>query len=212
MMGYLESIMGKSEEIVFRTRRHWFVIARDVIVSVLLSLLVIAVVVALLAPTHQYSALGLLLLVLTLGFLFITCLQWWNEQYIVTNRRIVQMDGVLNKHVIDSSLEKVNDVVLDQSYLGRLLDYGNLEILTASDIGINKLWKLSHPITFKKAMLNAKEAMGMHDDVPMHGADHTGKAQPTVPELITQLATLRDQGVLTEEEFQTKKTELMSRL
>jgi uncharacterized membrane protein YdbT with pleckstrin-like domain len=211
-VGYLEKIMGNNEEILFKTRRHWFVIARDVIISVLLSLLVIAVVVALLAPTRNMSSFGLLVLVLTLGFLFITCLQWWNEQYIVTNRRIVQMDGVLNKHVIDSSLEKVNDVVLDQSYLGRLLDYGDLEILTASDIGINKLHRLSQPIKFKKAMLNAKEALGMHEDVAGHAADRADKEPPTVPELIAQLATLRDSGVLTEEEFQTKKDELMSRL
>ena len=210
-MGYLESILGNNEEVLFKTRRHWLVIARDVIVAVLLSLLVMVVVIALLEPTQQLSAFGLLLLILTLGFLVVTWLRWWNEQYIVTNRRIVQVDGVLNKHVIDSSLEKVNDVVMAQSYLGRLLDYGNLEILTASDVGINKLETLSGPIRFKKHMLNAKESMGMHDDFG-RAADIGGDAAPTVPELIAQLATLRDNGVLTEEEFQSKKTELMSRL
>lgn len=211
-MGYLENILGKNEEIVFKTRRHWFVIARNVILSVLLSLLVIVIVIALLEPTNQLSSIGLLMLVLTLGFLLVTCLRWWNEQYIVTNRRIVQIDGVLNKHVIDSSLEKVNDVVLNQSYLGRLLDYGNLEILTASEVGINKLKKLSGPIRFKKHMLDAKEALSMNEDFPGRSADQSGNAAPSVPELIAQLATLRDQGVLTDEEFQTKKTELMSRL
>ncbi len=40
---------------------------------------------------------------------------WWNEKYIVTNRRVIQIEGILDKHVIDSSLEKVNDVVLVQS-------------------------------------------------------------------------------------------------
>ena len=151
------------------------------------------------------------MLVLTLGFLLVTCLRWWNEQYIVTNRRIVQIDGVLNKHVIDSSLEKVNDVVLNQSYLGRLLDYGNHEILTASEVGINKLKKLSGPIRFKKHMLDAKEALSARMRTSQ-GVGCQAVTRRRHPELIAQLATLRDQGVLTDEEFQTKKTELMSRL
>ena len=57
-MGYLENILGKNEEIVFKTRRHWFVIARNVILSVLLSLLVIVIVIALLSRRPSYRPLG----------------------------------------------------------------------------------------------------------------------------------------------------------
>jgi hypothetical protein len=42
--------------------------------------------------------------------------------------------------------------------------------------------------------------------------DSTEPAQPTIPELIEQLAALRDKGALTEAEFEAKKTELLSRM
>lgn len=40
----------------------------------------------------------------------------------------------------------------------------------------------------------------------------TDPAQPTIPELIEQLAALRDAGALTEAEFEAKKTDLLSRM
>ena len=60
---------------------------------------------------------------------------WWNRQYIITSLRVIQISGVINKNLTDSSLEKVNDVKLSQSIVGRLFDYGNVEILTASEVG-----------------------------------------------------------------------------
>ncbi len=49
----------------------------------------------------------------------------------------MQISGIFNKSVIDSSLEKVNDIKMDQSALGRMFGYGDIEILTASELGVN---------------------------------------------------------------------------
>ena len=68
----------------------------------------------------------------------------------------MQVGGVLNKHSADSSLEKINDAVLTQSIFGRMFDFGDLDVLTAADIGIDKFRMLRGPIDFKKAMLDAK--------------------------------------------------------
>jgi predicted Zn-dependent peptidase len=53
-------------------------------------------------------------------------------------------------------------------------------------------------------MLNAKEALERRES-PV-------KALPAIPEMINQLDELRKKGVLTEEEFQTKKTELLTKI
>jgi uncharacterized membrane protein YdbT with pleckstrin-like domain len=63
-------------------------------------------------------------------------LVWSHHQYIVTNWRVLQISGIFNKNVIDSSLEKVNDVKMTQSFFGRIFNYGNVEILTASELGV----------------------------------------------------------------------------
>ena len=80
--------------------------------------------------------------------------------YVLTNRRVVELTGVISKKVSDSSLEKLTDIVLSQSIFGRLLSYGNIVVLTASaGAGVNDLKQIGHPLEFKQAMLNAKEEL-----------------------------------------------------
>ena len=85
-----------------------------------------------------------------------TALRYINQEYVLTNRRVIQVEGVLNRNSTDSSLEKINDAVLSQSVFGRMFDFGDLTVLTASESGIDKMKMLRKPIVFKKAMLDAK--------------------------------------------------------
>ena len=128
--------------------------------------------------------------------------------YVLTNRRVIQLSGILNKQVIDSSLEKVNDVKMAQSALGRIFNYGDVEILTASELGVNLFRRIENPVQFKTAMLNAKARLESGE----HWEDSMPAASDTVPALLAQLATLHQQGVLTDEEFQQKKAQLLTQI
>ena len=154
-------------------------------------------------------------------------LDWLNERYIITNRRVMEVRGIINKNVRDSALEKVNDVELNQSIVGRVLGYGTVQIITGSDIGVNEFHRISNPVRFKREMLNAKEdyhQAGLDDGDEAAGsrtasatskAAKPGDAEPAkgeIPELIAELDRLRQQGIITEEEFQAKKTDLLARL
>jgi hypothetical protein len=85
-----------------------------------------------------------------------------------------------------------------------MFDYGNIEILTASELGINLFPRIEHPIAFKTAMINAKEQLDRGDQRPI-----AGQAED-IPGLINRLDQLRQRGSLTEEEFQRKKAELLA--
>jgi hypothetical protein len=209
-MGYVEALLAANEKIVVRTRKHWSVLARTFLgnLIVAVAILVLAALIAAFAPL--FSPLVLLLLVFPIGLFIRDFLDWWNEEYLVTNRRVIQSEGLINKHVIDSSLEKVNDVVLNQSFLGRLLDYGDIEILTASEIGVNKLHKLSSPVTFKTEMINQKAALGSDENFGPR-TSRLGEGHD-IPDMIADLDELRKQGVLTEEEFQQKKAQLLAKM
>ena len=87
-----------------------------------------------------------------------TALRYINQEYVLTNRRVIQVSGVLNRKAADSSLEKINDAMLKQSFFGRMLDYGDLTVLTASESGVDAMKMLRSPIEFKKRMLDAKHA------------------------------------------------------
>jgi hypothetical protein len=124
----------------------------------------------------------------------------------VTTHRVIQTSGVFSKNVVDSSLEKVNDVKLSQSFLGRMFGYGDIEILTASELGVNLFHEIADPIGFKTAMLNAKERLGFDHEAGMegHAAD--------IPSLIARLDDLRKKGIISEGEFQQKKAELLAKM
>jgi hypothetical protein len=155
-------------------------------------------------------------------------LDWLNERYIITNWRVIEVRGIINKHVRDSALEKVNDVDMNQSIVGRLLGYGTVQIITGSDIGVNMFRRISNPVRFKREMLNAKErlheasaAAEPEEPAPAGPPVEAGKAAvpapdsaatANIPNLIVELAKLHEQGILSEEEFQGKKKELLDRL
>jgi len=209
---YVQSLLGDREQVLLVTRQHWFVFFR----SIVLELIIMAVIIAgvtliwgMLAFTLPIFF-GYLLVIIPILSLIQDYLVWKNRMYLITNRRVMQISGVINKNVTDSSLEKVNDVKMSQSFWGRLFNFGDIEILTASEMGANLFRVIGDPIHFKTTMLNAKEKMDMGYDYPVrHGGMEPGD---DIPALIRELGQLREKGILTDAEFQQKKTELLSKL
>lgn len=203
--GYIQRMLAEKEEILLMTRQHWFVLASAIFFEIMLIIAILAAgITATILLVNPLAAAILVLLVIPGATMTRDIMIWANRQYLVTNRRVIQISGVINKNVIDSSLEKVNDVKMTQSFLGRLFNYGDVEILTASELGVNLFKRLGDPVGFKTAMLNAKEQL------------ERGSAEKerdlTIPELIAQLDQLRQRGILTDEEFQAKKTALLAKM
>jgi hypothetical protein len=185
---------------------------------------------------------------------------WRNQEYMVTTRRIIKCEGIFNKNMGDSSLEKVNDAHLSQSWAGRIFDYGTLDILTAAEEpgGVEDFVMLADPVKFKIAMLNQKELLE-HPDLapprryqqrdaqpqmrkaepmpPRAGSDRVSEVRsepvvatppveataPVAPaqrgaspdELaatLERLAGLRDKGLITDEEYEAKKRDILERM
>jgi len=151
-------------------------------------------------------------------------LDWVNERYIITNRRVIVTRGILNKFVSDSALEKVNDIELKQSMVGRLLRYGTVEIITGSDVGVNVFHRISNPVRFKREMLNAKEQVQVRAvDATLPGPSLPAQqaAAPTsgtpvsagnIGDRLIELTELRQKGTISEAEFQAKRKELLDQL
>lgn len=229
-MAYIDELLGRDEQILYDGRQHAFVLISNILTEMVLIAVLIAAGVAARAAFPSPIGLGLpvgqvvliacgLISLVVLISAFLDYLRWNNEQYIVTDQRVIQLRGIFNKAVIDSSLDKINDVELRQSWLGRMFDFGTIEILTASDVGINQMRWIAHPLQFKRAMLEAKHnfnrGYGYLD--PQAVAAYTQPAaypggQGDLEHTLQQLADLRDQGLLSQDEFEAKKRELLSRI
>jgi uncharacterized membrane protein YdbT with pleckstrin-like domain len=202
---YIQGLLGENERILLVTRQHWFVLFSNILLEILLIVLLIVGVSAAVVVNPQ-AGFGFVLVLVPLIGMLRDILIWSNREYIVTNRRVVQISGVFSKDVVDSSLEKVNDVKMSQSFFGRLFDYGDVEILTASEIGVNLFKRIGDPVKFKTAMLNAKEKLGYE------GTGAHVRPADDIPAQIAELDELRKQGIITEAEFQAKKRELLAKM
>ncbi|TAM57101.1 MAG: hypothetical protein EPN50_09455 [Chloroflexota bacterium] len=242
-MRYADSLLADGERIELRTRQHWLSLLVDARHAVAFWIVtVIGLIVAVVSrPSGTASTLlGYLILVtFVIGlvlFLF-HAWQYYAQDFLITNRRVMRVSGVLNKQALDSSLEKINDAELYQSMWGRMFGFGDLEILTASESAIDRFHLLRDPVGFKKAMLEAKHELEL--EIEGHGptppvravapvtagavpvqAGPSGTPAPVpappssdaVTRTLAQLAELRDRGAITPQEFEAKKTELLGRL
>jgi membrane protein YdbS with pleckstrin-like domain len=170
MARYADGLLADGEHIELRTRQHWFSIfaylgwfwafAAGTIVFFLL---------ARLTTWQVFDWLTLVALLLALLWTGWRWLDWSFQDYIVTNRRVIKVEGILNKEAADSSLEKINDAVLRQGLFARMLGYGDLEIMTAAEASVDLFKMLDRPAEFKKSMLNAKYALERDIASPLPG-------------------------------------------
>ena len=178
-MSYVDGLLTSDERIVRRERQHWLwpvLEARWAVLALgiwFLSFLASAWLAddGISAPFSTATAwIALVAFVVGVVWLVRSILVWRFEEYVVTSHRAIQAGGVLNKHASDTGLEKINDADIVQPLIGRLLGFGDLEVMTASETGIDRFRVLSDPIDFKKAMLEAKLA-GEEITVPEPAAE-----------------------------------------
>ncbi|HSM37738.1 MAG TPA: PH domain-containing protein [Candidatus Limnocylindrales bacterium] len=270
-MSYARNLLSRGEEVVFESRQHWFAVVARTWLAIIAAVLSLAVLIWTSTSSETNTLLSilqiasLLFLLGALGFIGMKIWSWRNQEYLVTNRRVLKAEGIFNKFMRDSSLEKVNDAHLTQSWLGRIFDFGTLDILTAAEEGpsaVEDFVMLDEPVKFKIAMLNSKEQLEfpelaraapqrpgpapqlqraepmppragsdrVHEvrDEPSHAAAPASGQPPSPPAspiserapspgdqltaTLESLAGLRDRGLITPEEYDAKKRELLERM
>ena len=239
MTRYADRLLADGERVALRGRQH--VLATVIEARVPWAMFVLAIVLLLLDLQLQPSIVrdlfgwvGLALLVIGLAWLVYVYVEWYSQDYLVTNRRVIKVEGILSKRSADSSLEKINDAVLRQSLLGRMLGYGDLDIMTAAEESVDRYRMLSQAQTFKRTMLDEKHRLEQEAfQIPAPPLRATAPvAEPVAPvtppapapsgprqmssDEITgalgDLADLRDRGAISPEDYEAKKQDLLGRL
>ena len=190
-MSYARNLLSRGEEVVHESRQHWFAVIARTWVWILVafaSLWLLIFVTSQKNPVGSpevdlaLTALGAVALLVALVRIAWVIWGWRSQEYLVTTRRVIKAEGILNKNMADSGLEKINDAKLSQSWVGRIFNYGTLDILTAAEEysggPIDDFPMLADPVDFKKAMLNQKELLERPDLAPPRY-----QRQPSPPDL-----------------------------
>jgi uncharacterized membrane protein YdbT with pleckstrin-like domain len=84
----------------------------------------------------------------TLGLL--PLIEYWTSEFAVTNKRVIMKVGWIARRVLELNLHKIESVNVDQSLLGRLLDYGTITVIGTG--GTRETFdRIAHPLVFRKA-------------------------------------------------------------
>ena len=144
MARYADGLIADGEHILLRTRQHWFsIVAYTIAFWVLVAVSVGFFLLGRLTNWEIFNWITLVSFVGALVWIAWRYASWSFQDYIVTNRRVMQVEGIINKVSSDSSLEKINDAVLKQGLFGRLLHFGDLDILTAAENTVDQFRMLN---------------------------------------------------------------------
>jgi membrane protein YdbS with pleckstrin-like domain len=113
-------------------RRHWIHLVRKLSLGVLATF-VLGYLAGYFAKRNIESGLTILVLiwVAVIGWVLWGVGEWYYDRFVLTNKRIMLIEGIVSRKVAMMPLLRVTDMKYTQSPMGRVLGYGSFEIESA---------------------------------------------------------------------------------
>ena len=202
-MPFPRKLLNEGEDIVLELHPHWWYFARPV------TGVVVAVVAAIaLWDVHDVLRLVLLALVLlALLWLGVVYAKWSTTNVVVTTDRLIHRVGVLGKRGKEIPLERVNDIAVHQTFFERLIGAGDVTIESGGERGQQVFTDIRKPFLVQNLIYTEMERAKAHD-----AARAAGSREMSIPEQLEKLDELRQRGVISQAEFDAKKTQLLERM
>lgn len=152
MARYIDEILQPGERVLYSTNAHW------IFYSPAIAAWIVALVLFVLS--RQATADGLVLLCLVAsGLVALAALYWtikgWFHRFTtetdVTNLRVVHKTGFIKRRTFEMALDKVESVDVDQTILGRILNYGDVTIRGVGE-GIETIKTIASPLAFRSSI------------------------------------------------------------
>ena len=223
-MPFPKRLLIPDEELILDLRPHPVALALPVLVVV--AELVVAIWLIL---TFDFNAWIWWAIVVVVFVLYpLRRLIWWlTSNFAVTTERVIHREGFIAKRSMEIPLEAINDVRFEQGIWDRLVGAGTLRISSASEFGTNSFTHIRHPEEVQKtiyhqgemnkkrmyqgeaAASSAEAAAAAVGAPPAPAGTTTPPRAPSTTTELERLAKLRDDGVLTEAEFQAQKSKIL---
>ena len=152
-MSYAQSVLQPGENIIGSGRLHWIIygwaIATLVSGSVVIWLFYRDTAQRELLITVAATAFGVLFLA-TFGYAWFIR---WITEFAVTNRRVISKRGFIWRRTEEMNMDKVETVDVDQTVLGRLLDYGTIRVMGTGGSNAIAVERIAAPFKLRNAII-----------------------------------------------------------
>lgn len=208
-MAFPADYLHPNEELVLDLKPHWFTLAPS------LAALVVALVVGLIVVTSDvHSVVNILvgvLLVAAVAWFGTEYARWTSTHFVLTSDRLIHRSGIISRNGIEIPLERINTVFSSQTVFERMIGAGDLVIESASAEGRQEFHDMRKPSSIQNEIYIAMEE-NENRKYDRIGGGQAAPAAPSIAEQIEQLDSLRQRGLISEDEFSRKKSELLDRM
>jgi len=149
---YIDEILQPGEKVLYSTNAHWMFYLPA------MAAWVVALVLLILSRSTTTEGVVLLCLsasaVVALAALYWSAKAWfhrWTTETDVTNLRVVHKTGFIKRRTFEMSLDKVESVDVNQSILGRLLNYGDVTVRGVGE-GFETIKTIASPLAFRNSI------------------------------------------------------------
>jgi uncharacterized membrane protein YdbT with pleckstrin-like domain len=203
--------LQKGEKVLLITRTSWITLIVPVLVA-------LAGLVA--AYFIDFFGWGLAVSIPLLLYFLYRYFSWSVNTWAVTNYRVIDETGLFSHYAKESPLEKINNVSYDQTLLGRVFNYGHVEIQTAAEIGSTDYHDVHAPKMLKdtitlaqadyKTLQLTSQAMHMANAIGIHKNNSSHSGSSGIASELEKLYELRQKGVLSDEEYNKAKSRILN--
>ncbi len=215
-MPYPQRLLHDDEEVCLDLQPHWWFFARQIGSAIPLLVVLVLVMAVHGDVRHLLFAVWAIATLIWAGWLAIKYFDWRFTHFVVTDQRVIFRTGVIAKRGVEIPLGRINNINFSQGIWERVIGTGDLEIESAGRDGQSVFDDVRHPDGVQQEiyrMMETFERTRASWSAPQVVAQQGPAPAPaSVPEQIAQLAELRDRGVITQAEFDTKKAELLGRM
>ena len=149
---YIDDILQPGEKVLYSSNLHWVIFWKAILAWIAAGILFV------LSRNTLNDNLTLLYLAgagaAALGALIWTVAAWfqrWTTETDVTNLRVVHKEGFVTRKTFEISVDKVASVSVDQSIMGRILNYGDIVIENMGD-DEQKINTIAKPLSFRNSI------------------------------------------------------------
>ncbi|MEA3078579.1 MAG: hypothetical protein QOF60_3487 [Actinomycetota bacterium] len=204
-MAFPPKLLNDGEDVVLDLHPHWWFFVGPVVALVVTVVATVGVAALNLPDLLWYVLLALM--AVNLLWLLGRFLRWRTTNFVVTTDRIIYRSGVVAKKGKEIPLERLNDISFNQTIFERILGAGDLVIESGGERGQQSFTDIPRPSHVQNEIYRQIEAAQARDADRM-----AGRRELSIPEQLDKLDELRQRGVLTQAEFDLKKSQLLDRM
>ncbi len=143
-MSYIDDNLVAGEKVMYRAHLHWMIY-----ITAVLAVLLFLVVGLVLAADKDTKGFAWLFVVLAPLPLIRPYLLGRFSEFVVTDKRVLVKTGILNRHTLETLLTKVENISVDQSLWGRMLNYGTITV-TGTGGTKEQFARIAAPLEFRR--------------------------------------------------------------